>query len=100
MRRPELEKDNPTAPQLYVGPRRRRALSRATTPSHAPAQDAIAATMQALTAAAEEFVSGVPYMQDLDKERNALLAAIAQTQTLLATEHVTVTRAARTSKRR
>ena len=27
-RRPELEKDNPIAPQMYVGPRRRRALLR------------------------------------------------------------------------
>ncbi len=28
-RRPELEKDNPTAPQAYIGPRRRLALARA-----------------------------------------------------------------------
>ncbi len=99
-RRPELEKDNPTAPQLYVGPRRRRALSRKASASHTQAQDGMAAAMQALTAAAEEFVNGVPYVQELDKERNALLEAIAQAQTLLSAEHVAVKRAARTSKPR
>ena len=99
-RRPELEKDNPTAPQLYVGPRRRRALSRATTPSHPAAQDAIAAAMHTLMSAAEEFVNGVPYVQELDKERNALLEAIAQAQTLLSAEHVPVKRPARKAKDR
>ena len=34
-RRPELEKDNPIAPQMYVGPRRRRALLRETSLSPA-----------------------------------------------------------------
>ena len=99
-RRPELEKDNPTAPQLYVGPRRRSALSRATTPSHPAAQDAIASALQALMAAAEEFVNGVPYVQELDKERNALLEAIGQAQTLLSAEHVTVTRPAKRKQKR
>ncbi|MBP7362990.1 MAG: hypothetical protein KA960_15035, partial [Nitrospira sp.] len=98
-RRPELEKDNPTAPQLYVGPRRRRALSRATTSSRPAAQDEIATAMQALMAAAEEFVSGVPYVQELDTERNSLLEAIAQAQTLLSTEHVAVTQPAKRKKR-
>jgi hypothetical protein len=34
-RRPELEKDNPIAPQMYVGPRRRRVLARAAASSQA-----------------------------------------------------------------
>ena len=99
-RRPELEKDNPTAPQLYVGPRRRRALSRATTSSRPAAQDEIATAMQALMAAAEEFVNGVPYVQELDKERNALLEAIGQAQTLLSAEHAQAKQAVRRSKDR
>ena len=99
-RRPELEKDNPTAPQLYVGPRRRSALSRRASASQTPAPDRMAAAMQALTAAAEEFVNGVPYVQELDKERNALLEAIAQAQTLLSAEHVPVKRPARKAKDR
>ena len=50
-------------------------------------------------AAAEEFVNGVPYVQELDTERNALLEAIAQAQTLLSTEHVAVTQPAKRKKR-
>lgn len=99
-RRPELEKDNPTAPQLYVGPRRRSALSRTASASPTPAPDRMAAAMQALTAAAEEFVNGVPYVQELDMERNALLEAIAQAQTLLSAEHVAVTRPAKRKQKR
>jgi len=95
-----LEKDNPTAPQLYVGPRRRRALSRAIASSRLAAQDEIAAAMHTLISAAEEFVNGVPYVQELDKERNALLEAIAQAQTLLSPEHVAVTRPAKRKQKR
>ncbi|MBA5868883.1 MAG: hypothetical protein GDA68_02580 [Nitrospira sp. CR2.1] len=98
-RRPELEKDNPIAPQLYVGPRRRSALSRKASTSQTPAPGRMAAAMQALMAAAEEFVNGVPYVQELDKERNALLEAITQAQTLLSAEHVAVTRPARVRKK-
>lgn len=99
-RRPELEKDNPTAPQLYVGPRRRSALSRTASASQTPAPDRMAAAMQALTAAAEEFVNGVPYVQELDMERNALLEAITQAQTLLSAEHVAVKRRAKRKQKR
>ena len=99
-RRPELEKDNPTAPQLYVGPRRRSALSRRAAASQTPAPNGMAAAMHTLMSAAEEFVNGVPYVQELDKERNALLEAIAQAQTLLSAEHVPVKRPARKAKDR
>jgi len=98
-RRPELEKDNPIAPQLYVGPRRRSALSRKASTSQTPAPGRMAAAMQALMAAAEEFVNGVPYVQELDKERNALLEAITQAQTLLSAGDVAVTRPARVRKK-
>ena len=99
-RRPELEKDNPTAPQLYVGPRRRSALSRRAAASQTPAPNGMAAAMHTLMSAAEEFVNGVPYVQELDKERNALLEAIAQAQTLLSPEHVAVTRPAKRKQKR
>ncbi len=85
-RRPELEKDNPVAPQIYIGPRRRLALARAASTSQAPAQDGVAAALRTLTEAAEQFVTGVPYVQKLDKERNALLDAIMQAQALLSVE--------------
>ncbi|HQY59006.1 MAG: hypothetical protein WBB60_17025 [Nitrospira sp.] len=98
-RRPELEKDNPTAPQLYVGPRRKRALSRATTPAHPAPQDPMAAALRTLLDAAEQFVNGVPYVQELDKERNALLEAITDAQSLVSVERGTVTRPARARKK-
>ncbi|MDR4479155.1 MAG: hypothetical protein R3B37_05325 [Nitrospira sp.] len=98
-RRPELEKDNPTAPQLYVGPRRRRALSRATSSTRPYAQGGMAETLQALTGAAERFVNGVPYVQELDKERNALLEAITQAHQILSGEQLPPTRPARGSKK-
>ena len=99
-RRPELEKDNPTAPQLYVGPRRRSALSRRAAASQTPAPNGMAAAMHTLMSAAEEFVNGVPYVQELDKERNALLDAITQAQTLLSAGDVAVTRPAKGRKKR
>lgn len=98
-RRPELEKDNPTAPQLYVGPRRKRALSRATTPAQPAPQDQMAAALRTLLDAAEQFVNGVPYVQELDKERNALLEAITDAQSLLSVERGPATRPARARKK-
>jgi glutathione reductase (NADPH) len=58
------------------------------------------ATVALHPSAAEEFVNGVPYVQELDKERNALLEAIAQAQTLLSPEHVAVTRPAKRKQKR
>ena len=58
-RRPELEKDNPIAPQMYVGPRRRRALLREASLSSASRQGDMAETLLALTAAAERFLRSV-----------------------------------------
>ena len=77
-RRPELEKDNPIAPQMYVGPRRRRALLREASLSPASRQGDMAETLQILTAAAERFVASVPPSKDLQEERSALLEAIVQ----------------------
>ena len=77
-RRPELEKDNPTAPQMYVGPRRRRALLREASLSPASRLGDMAATLQALTAAAERFMAKVPPSKKLQEERSALLEAIVQ----------------------
>lgn len=82
-RRPELEKDNPVAPQMYVGPRRRLALARAASKSPVPVQGDMVGTLQALTDAAEQFVATVPASKKRHKERAALLKAITQAQRLL-----------------
>jgi hypothetical protein len=81
-RRPELEKDNPTAPQMYVGPRRRRAQLREASSALASGQGDMAETLQALMAAAERFVASVPPSKKLQEERSALLEAIIQAQQL------------------
>lgn len=82
--RPELIKDNPVAPQMYVGPRRR--LARAASTSQVPTQGDMAETLQTLTAAAKGFVATVPASKKRQAERDALLDAITQAQRLLSGE--------------
>lgn len=84
-RRPELEKDNPIAPQMYVGPRRRLALARAAL-KPVSAQGGMAETLQALTDAAEQFLAVVPALKKVGRERKALLKAISQAQERLSDE--------------
>lgn len=75
-RRPELEKDNPVAPQMYVGPRRRQALARAASTLRVAPQESVTVVIQRLTAAAERFVAAVPPAKQSTQERKALLKAI------------------------
>lgn len=81
-RRPELEKDNPVAPQMYVGPRRRLALARAASKAQAPAPEDLTETLLHVTAAAEQFVAAVPASKKREEERDELLAAIARARQL------------------
>jgi hypothetical protein len=85
-RRPELEKDNPIAPQMYVGPRRRLALARTASKSQASVQGGMAETLQTLTEAAEWFVATVPSSKKRQEEEKTLLAAITQARQLLSGE--------------
>ena len=85
-RRPELIKDNPVAPQMYVGPRRRLALARAASTSKVPTQGDLVETLQTLTAVAKRFVATVPASKKRQEERDALLEAITQAQRLLSGE--------------
>ena len=85
-RRPELEKDNPVAPQMYVGPRRRLALARAASKKQVSAQGDMAETLRALTAAAERFATTVPASKKRHKDRTALLKAITQARRHLSGE--------------
>ncbi|HNA27834.1 MAG TPA: hypothetical protein PLI01_13600 [Nitrospira sp.] len=85
-RRPELEKDNPVAPQIYVGPRRRRALARLAAGVPAQASMEVDAALQALVDAAEAFAHSLPPSQETDRERVALMEAISQAQTFLPIE--------------
>ncbi|NOS81397.1 MAG: hypothetical protein HOP32_07450 [Nitrospira sp.] len=89
-RRPELEKDNPIAPQMYVGPRRRRALLREASLSPASRQGDMVEILQTLTAAAERFVTIVPPLKKRQEERSTLLEAIIQAQQLLSGESLSL----------
>ena len=88
-RRPELEKDNPIAPQTYVGPRRKLAQLRHASPSRTPVPGTAQETLQTLMEAAGRVASILPQSKKTDKARHALLDAIAQAQRLLATKNVT-----------
>ena len=99
-RRPELEKDNPVAPQIYVGPRRRRAMARMASATPTVASKGIETTLQALVDAAEQFVNSMPPVQDPDRERTALLEAISQAQGCLSIEDGPMKRPRRGSKKR
>ncbi len=78
--RPELEKDNPIAPQ----PRRRRPGRR---PFRLDTDEPITEgqALEALTAAAERFIDAVPHQPNLDAERQALIEAISGAQVVLST---------------
>jgi len=86
LRRPELEKDNPVAPQIYVGPRRKRALARMTAAMPTQASPGIEAALQNLVNAAEAFAHSLPPTQETDRERQAVMEAISQAQTFLPIE--------------
>ncbi len=81
--RPELEKDNPAAPQMYSRRKRRthHALS-----GHADEAGSVGETLWILTEAAERFVNGVPRSKRMEAERQALLDAITQAQLVLSVE--------------
>lgn len=85
-RRPELEKDNPVAPQLYVGPRRRHKLFRDAERDPSSADDSLVDTLQTLSQAAKRFADSVPTLKNNQRERAALLKAIAEANRLLRKE--------------
>ena len=98
-RRPELEKDNPVAPQPYVGPRRRQAHAHASGSTREAAQSELSTILQTLVIAAEEFVNGAARSKKLEPERNALLDAVTQAQWLLSVKQITEPRAKARRKR-
>lgn len=85
-RRPELEKDNPMAPQPYIGPRRRLAMARAASLGKPAEVDDVKETLQTLTVAASSFVKSLPKTRKTDNGLGQLRDAIAQAQRVLAAE--------------
>ena len=99
-RRPELEKDNPLAPQPYAGRRRRQARSPASGSTSPNVRDEMGRALLALMETAERFVNGAPRSKKLEAQRNALLDAITQAQWLLSVEHVSSPRSGGRPKKR
>jgi Tfp pilus assembly protein PilN len=82
-RRPELEKDNPIAPQPYIGPRRRLAMARAAASGELSEVGDMRDTLQTLTKAASRFVNSLQKARKADTGLKALRDAIAQAEQVL-----------------
>lgn len=88
-RRPELEKDNPIAPQPYIGPRRRLAMARAAALeecSEEAEENEMKKALRTLTRAAARYVESVPKTRKTEKSLKVLRDAIAQADLVLAVE--------------
>jgi hypothetical protein len=85
-RRPELEKDNPIAPQPYVGPRRRLAMARAASLGKPAEVDDMRETLETLTEAASRYVESLPKTRTTEKRLKILRDAITQAERVLAAE--------------
>ena len=91
-RRPELEKDNPMAPQPYVGPRRRLALARAAALKEFTEENDLKMALQDLTRAASHYVDRMSKAKKTEKSLKVLRDAIAQAERVMATEGAKGTR--------
>lgn len=85
-RRPELEKDNPIAPEPYIGPRSRLALARAASLGKLAEVDDVKETLQTLVEAACRFVNRLPKARKTDKDLKLLRDAIVQAERVLASD--------------
>ncbi len=85
-RRPELEKDNPIAPQPYIGPRRRLAMARAAALGKRTEVGDIQETLQTLTEAASRYVTALPKGKKAGAQYKALCEAVAQAKRVLSTD--------------
>jgi len=85
-RRPELEKDNPIAPEPYVGPRRRLAMARAAALKNEADEGNIKETLQVLVRAAARFLKDQPKVGKPGKNLAALREAVAKANQVLGTQ--------------
>lgn len=83
-RRPELEKDNPVAPEPYIGPRRRLAMARAAAAERSTRGGNAEETLRALAEAADRFLKELPKSRKPGKNLVALQDAIAKADQVLA----------------
>lgn len=86
-RRPELEKDNPIAPQPYVGPRRRLAMARAAVLENSREVGDMKETLRVLVDAASQLLRDLPNVRRPGKSVKVLQDAIAHAEQVLAAEN-------------
>mgnify|MGYP007037740310 CR=1 FL=1 len=82
-RRPELEKDNPIAPEPYVGPRRRLAMARAVAAGKSAEPGDVMEALQILTKAAAQVVKRLSNRRNTDEDLEMLRKAVAQAEQTL-----------------
>lgn len=85
-RRPELEKDNPIAPEPYVGPRRRLAMARAAALKNEADVGNMKETLRALVRAAVRFLREQPKVSKPGKNLVALRDALTKADQVLAAD--------------
>lgn len=85
-RRPELEKDNPIAPEPYVGPRRRLAMARAAALENSTEAGNLKETLRTLVIAAARFLREQPKVRKPGRSLTALRDAIKKANQVLAAE--------------
>lgn len=85
-RRPELEKDNPIAPEPYVGPRRRLAMARAMAAGKSAEAGDVLETLQVLTEAAARVVKRLSNRRKADEDLEILREAVAQAERTLSVQ--------------
>jgi len=85
-RRPELEKDNPIAPEPYIGPRRRLAMTRVAAPVESTELHDLKEMLQTLTKTASHYVNSLPRSRRTAKGLKALHDAITQAERMLSAE--------------
>jgi hypothetical protein len=85
-RRPELEKDNPLAPEPYVGPRRRLAMARAAALKNEADVGNMKESLRALVRAAARFLREQQKVSKPGKNLVALRDAIARADQVLAVD--------------
>jgi hypothetical protein len=85
-RRPELEKDNPLAPEPYVGPRRRLAMARAAALKNEADVGNMKESLRALVRAAARFLREQQKVSKPGKNLVALRDVIARADQVLAVD--------------
>jgi hypothetical protein len=96
--RPELVKDNPPAPQMYVRRRNKGRTRRSLGAVEAGERDTVRHTLHRLAAAAEAFLEAAPQWKRAASARQTLEDALFHAQLVLSSDKTAVERPVRPSR--